>query len=416
MGLPKIEIVPLKPAVRSDAPVTLDVLIRIVPATPQVAVNRPPLNLGLVIDRSGSMDGRNKLTFAREAAVFAVQQLLPTDRISLTVFDDEVQTPVTNTVVENKAKIIETIRGIHSGGSTNLHGGWAEGSQQVRGGLVTGGLNRVILLSDGQANVGETNADAIGTDVHKAARSGVSTTAMGLGDDYNEKLLEAMANSGDGNYYYVESAGQLPGIFERELKELMGLSGNTVSLGLEPQSGVEIADTLNDLEKLSTGRYPLPNLIAGLPIYFVARLWVPALVTECELLRVRLAWTEPKSTVRHELYASLSLPTVPAAIWDALAPNADVQERAALLEVARFKKQAAEHLAKGDRAAASQGIDSARACCIAAPQTSEVGQELEAIGILVAQLEDGEDDKFNKHTTSQSHGRQRSKPMPWQGN
>jgi len=414
MSLPKIEIVPIKPAVRSDAPVTLDVLIRITPPTPQVAVNRPPLNLGLVIDRSGSMDGRNKLTFAKEAAIFAVQQLIPTDRVSLTVFDDTVQTPVTNTVVENKNKIIDTIQAIHSGGSTNLHGGWAEGSQQVRGGLVTGGLNRVILLSDGQANVGETNPDTIGTDVHKAARTGVSTTAIGLGDDYNEKLLEAMANSGDGNYYYVESAGQLPGIFERELKELMGLSGNTVSLGLEPQSGVEVGDTLNDLEKLPTGRFPLPNLIAGLPVYFVARLKVPALATERELLRIRLAWNEPKSTRRHELYASLSLPPVTAAIWDALAPNTEVQERVALLEIARLKKIAAENLAKGDRAAAMQNMCDARQSAASVPGSPELAMESDAIGILVAQLNESEDDKFNKFTTSQTHSRRRSKPMPWQ--
>ncbi len=411
MSQPKIEIVPLKPAVRSDAPVTLDVLVRITPATPQTAVNRPALNLGLVLDRSGSMDGRNKLTFAREAAVFAVQQLLPTDRVSVTVFDDQIQTLVPNGVVEDKSKIVGVIQAIHSGGSTDLHGGWAEGAKQVSGALVTGGLNRVIVLSDGQANVGETNPDTIGTAVHKVARTGVSTTTIGLGDDYNEKLLEAMANSGDGNYYYVESAGQLPAIFERELKELVGLSGHTVSLGVEPQNGVTVADALNDLDKLPTGRFQLPNLVAGLPVYIVLRLTVPPMAAEQELLRVRLAWNEPKSTTRHERYVGLRLPPVNAAVWDALTPDADVRERAALLELARLKKKAAEDLRRGDRVACEAGIDAARGICFAMPASAESAQESEALGILVAQLEAGDDEKFRKHSTSQSHMRRRSKPQ-----
>lgn len=410
MGRPNIELIPIKPAVRSDAAVTLDLLIRITPPAVTGTVNRPALNLGLVIDRSGSMDGRNKLTFAREAAVFAVQQLLPTDRVSVTVFDDAVQTPVPNAVVENRAKIIETIQAIRSGGSTNLHGGWVEGARQVSGSPVVG-LNRIILLSDGQANVGVTEPDAIATEVHKTARLGVSTTTIGLGDDYNEKLLEAMASSGDGNYYYVESAGQLPTIFERELKELMGLSGHTVSLGLEPQNGAALTDVLNDLDRLQTGRYQLPNLIAGLPTYVVVRLEVPAQATDRELLRVRLAWNQPKSTQRSECYASLSLPPVTAAIWDALNPHPEVRERAALLELGRMKKKAAQDLERGDRASAAAGIDACRSYCAAMPASPEMDIESAAIGILVAQLADGDDDKFQKGTTSQRYLRSKSRPI-----
>ncbi len=412
MSQPKIELVPLKPAVRSDADCTLDVLVRITPAVPQTALTRPALNLGLVLDRSGSMDGRNKLTFAREAAVFAVQQLVPTDRVSVTVFDDKVQTLFPSGVVENKAKIVETIQGIQSGGSTDLHGGWTEGAKQVGGALVAAGLNRVILLSDGQANVGETNPDTIGTAVHAAARTGVSTTTMGLGDDYNEKLLEAMANSGDGNYYYVESAGQLPAIFERELKELAGLSGHAVTLSVEPQNGVVVADCLNEFDKLPTGAHQLPNLIAGMPVSVVLRLTVPARPAERELLVVRLGWNEPKSDTRHERSVSLSLPPVNAAIWDALAPDAEVKERAALLELARIKKKAAADLARGDRAACLAGIGAAQSLCMAMAPSPESAQEADAIGILVAQLADGDDDKFTKHSSSQAHYRRKSKPQP----
>jgi Ca-activated chloride channel family protein len=123
----------------------------------------------------------------------------------VTIFDGQGQTIVPNTSAEDKGRVVELIQAVHPGGSTNLHGGWKEGGEQVGKNLVAGGLNRVLLLSDGLANVGETNLDAIATGVNRLAKEGVSTTTMGLGDDYNEDLLEAMAQSGDGNYYYIES-------------------------------------------------------------------------------------------------------------------------------------------------------------------------------------------------------------------
>src|SRR5205807_7762864 len=108
--------------------------------------------------------------------------------------------------------------------TTALHGGWREGGQQAREHLVPGGLNRVLLLSDGLANVGETNADVIATDVNRLAREGVGTTTLGVGDDYNEDLLTAMATSGGGKYYHIEPPQQLPDLSQTELRGLVPTS------------------------------------------------------------------------------------------------------------------------------------------------------------------------------------------------
>jgi len=408
MKQPEIEIIPIRGAVRSDAPVTLEVLLRITPPAPEVQVQRPALNLGLVLDRSGSMGSQNKIGFAREAAIYAVQQLLPTDRVSVTIFDDKVETIVPSTLGENKGRIVEVIQRVEPGGSTALYGGWQEGARQVGQHLLPASLNRVLLLSDGLANVGETNPDTIATDVNRLAREGVSTTTMGVGDDYNEDLMEAMARSGDGNYYYIESPKQLADLFQSELKGLMATFGNTVSLGIEPQEGVVLADVLNDLDRLPSGRLKLPNLVSGMPIIVVIRLNVPPAREERELCRFRLAWNAPKQPERRKMGVSLRLPSVDAATWEALAPALEVRERASLLLMARYKKQATLCLEREDLDGAVHALQEAKQVLASAPDTLQTRREAQALAEIEEHLTSGAWKKFLKHAKYQAHQRRRS--------
>lgn len=412
MRQPTVELISLRPAVRSDAPVTLDVLLKITPPTAELNAQRPALNLGLVLDRSGSMAAHNKINFAREAAIFAVQQLLPSDRVSVTIFDDKVETPIPNTVAEDKARIVEVIRNVHPRNSTALHDGWKEGGSQVTRHLLAKGLNRVLLLSDGLANVGETRPDAIATDVNRLVREGVSTTTMGLGDDYNEDLLESMAKSGDGNYYYIETPQQLADIFQTELQGLMATFGNGVSLAVEPQEGVAVADVLNDLDKNPDGQLKLPNLVSGMPIIVLVRLNVQPMNPERDLCRFHLTWDTPKEAGRQKLTITLRLPSVTSSIWDSLAPAVEVQERAALLLMARFKKEATRCLEQGDMEAAKRWLNEAKQILAGAPNTLEVQREADAFAQIEAYMESGEWMKFRKHAKYQSHQRRHSKPYP----
>jgi Ca-activated chloride channel family protein len=388
------------------------VLVKITPPEPEAKVQRPALNLGLVLDRSGSMATHNKITFAREAAVFVVQQLLPSDRVSVTVFDQQVQTLARNAPAKDKGRLADLIRGIQPGDTTALHGGWKEGATQVRRNLVPGGLNRVLFLSDGLANVGQTDPDGIASDVNRLAREGVSTTTLGLGDDYNEDLLEAMARSGDGNYYYIETPRLLADIFQTELHGLMATFGKTVSLGVEPQDGVTVAEVLNDLERLPTGRLKLPNLVAGMPLLVVVRLNVPPRTQEGEVCRFRLAWDAPKAQGRRQVRVGLRLPAVGTATWEALAGNVEVQERATLLQIARYKKEATRSLERGDPLGAARWVKEAKRLLATAPATPEMQREAQALAEVEEHLRTGAWMKCQKHAKYQAYQQQQSKPYP----
>jgi Ca-activated chloride channel family protein len=162
--------------------------------------------------------------------------------------------------VNYKNEIQKKIATIEPRGWTNLHSGWLEGSLQVSQHLQPQQLNRVLLLSDGLANAEETNPNTIAHHVQGLAQRGVSTTTLGLGEDYNEDLMELMAQSGDGNYYFIESPEQLNAIFQAELQGIMATIGQKVSLGIRPGANVVLLDVFNDLDKTEFGRYKLSNL------------------------------------------------------------------------------------------------------------------------------------------------------------
>jgi Ca-activated chloride channel family protein len=414
MSEPRIEIIPAKAAVGSDAAVVLEVLVRVTPPQPEVHFPRPPLNLALVLDRSGSMAGSKKMPFAREAASFVVRQLLPTDRVSVTVFDDRIETIVPNAPAADKPGLVRRIEQVGPRGSTDLHGGWVEGGRQAESQLAEGGINRVLLLTDGLANVGVTDPNTIATEARGLAARGVGTTTLGVGDDYNEDLLEAMASAGDGHYYFIESPAQLVDIFQTELHGLMAMLGQKVSLGLEPCGGAAVSDVLNDFEKAPTGRLMLPNLVVGMPVLVLVRLNVPPRPTAPDLLEVRLAWDDPREVGRRVARAALGwLPGVPLADWSALPVHPEVAELSALLMSARAQRESARAHERGDLVGSASYLAAARAYTAAAPPSPATVEELAALADLQEALDDAPAAYYRKLAKFRSHLRQRSQsPRP----
>ncbi|WP_249071087.1 macro domain-containing protein [Argonema antarcticum] len=243
-------------------------------------------------------------------------------------------------------------------------------------------LNRVILLSDGLANVGETNPDVIASDVNRLTKQGVSTSTMGIGDDYNEDLLETMARSGDGNYYYIQSPEQLPSIFQQELLGLMATVGTNVTLGIEPQNEVEMVEVLNQLDVNQNGRFRLPNLVIGNPVDVVVRLKVPAMREEIDLCYFRLSWNDPEQPQSQQVRVALRLPVVNAAQLEEFPFNSEVRQQAILMMTARAKKEAVKLVDGGNYLSASLVLQQTRQQLLNNPDLPMSEPEAEALADL----------------------------------
>lgn len=414
MSMPGIELIASRPAVCTDEAVSLDVLVRITPPKPEVHFQRPPINLALVLDRSGSMAGAKKMPYAREAAAFAIKQLLPTDRVSVTIFDEQIDTIVPGQAAADKAPILQKVAEISPRGSTDLHGGWTEGAKQAEAGRNGDGVNRVLLLSDGIANVGVTDPTTLATEARGWEARGITTTAMGLGADYNEDLLEAMANSGGGNFCHIDDPVQLADFFESELRGLVATIGQRVSLGIEPADGVVISDVLNDLDRLPTGRYKLSDLIVGMPLHVVVRLRIEprkAQVLPAPICSFRIAWDSPKGAGRQTMRVALDVPAMPIAAWTELPIHPDVKEQEKLLMAARAQKEAVAAMDRGDIAAARAMFQDAR-LATAALGTTWADEECEALALMEAELERGNVAASRKHANFRAYLRRQSKQSP----
>jgi len=380
-GQPVIRFRPLRPAVAADQSSALELLISI--ATPELPAElqarpRPPLNLALVIDRSGSMSGR-KLSYARKAARFLAGELTARDRLAIVAFDDEVTVVMPSTAVSDPQPFLAAINTIHSGGCTALFDGWLAGATQVANHLDPAALNRVLLLSDGQANEGLTDQRQIAEKVAGLTARGISTSAFGLGDGFDEDLMGAMASSGDGTLAFIESPGQLADLYASELQGLATTAGKRVSLGIRAKHGAELVDVLNDLDATEFGNFRLPNLRAGQELNVGVRLQLPAWAPNQELLSVRLAWDAPGSSERQSLIQSLTLPVMAAADLKELDADPAVAEQLALLKANRERRRAIEQLDLGDFDAADLTLASAAACFSAMPESELTTRELKLL-------------------------------------
>ncbi|GAC1419941.1 MAG: VWA domain-containing protein [Flavisolibacter sp.] len=198
-----------------------------------------PLNLSIVVDRSGSMAGE-KIEFAKKSAKRIIDRLDSSDYVSIIEYDNFIHVLQGATPDTNKKEIKSRIDKMASRGSTNLWGGTEKGYQEVMRNYKSGFINRVLLISDGQANVGITNPATIKFKVRQYRDSGISLSTFGVGLDYNELLMTQMAETGSGHYYFIDSANKMTLLFEKELASMFSLEVRKTKLKIWPPPGVQL--------------------------------------------------------------------------------------------------------------------------------------------------------------------------------
>ena len=200
---------------------------------------RVPINLAIVIDKSGSMSGQ-RIEKAREAAILAVNMLNENDTLSIVAYDSKARVIVPATKVDNRLRIIGLINeNIYAEGGTALFAGLSKGIKQVENQLTKDKVNRIILLSDGQANIGPSSVDELSQLAIIAAKKNIAITTLGIGSDYNELLMSSIASYSDGNHVFVNNSADLENVFVHEFTDLMSAIAQDVVITIQLKNGVK---------------------------------------------------------------------------------------------------------------------------------------------------------------------------------
>lgn len=363
----KLLLTPDRPALAAGHPTTLRILARIqAPEPSSDAAPRRPLHVAIVLDRSGSMSGA-PLDEAKRCARHMLYGLARGDRAAIIAFDDEVTRVASLTPATDKLALASALATIDSGGSTNLHGGWRAGADELAARLVGDDVHRVILLSDGCANAGETDLETIAGQCKALAQRGVSTSTYGLGNDFNESLMLAMASAGRGNAYYGQTAADLAEPFAAEFALLTSLCARGLVLKVQAPADVDIK-LRNDYAPVDGDplAWHLPDLAFASEAWALFEVTIDAGMTKSAgnvtlPITLSVQASTPDSTPLFLLASLPALSIVERAEWESMAADPLVVRRALELDAADAVVDVRAAIEANDWKRAQQLVDAAAA-------------------------------------------------------
>ena len=353
---------------------------------------RQPLNLSVVLDRSGSMADQGKIEFAKEALYKLIDQLGEEDILSVVIYDNEIEVLQGARRVRDKRQLKALIAEVYPRNSTNLGGGMIEAFRQVERNASRRYVNRVILLSDGLANQGITSSHELGRIARTYRSQSISLSAMGVGLDYNEDLMVSLAENGGGNYYFIEHPRSLAGIFENEFSSLSQLMAHNCHIELVLGEGVSVEDVVGYSFDARSGKC----IIALGDLYYD------------EQREIMVALSVPKGSGTRRI-ASGDLQLGGSTTWSGnvkgfatdirytsdeavVERNRDLetQSRADVAVSTRNVERALRLLDEGKNEEAKRSLDQAKSALTASPAAAVAGSAGEAIQSQVEALEEYE--------------------------
>lgn len=237
---------------------------------------RMPVNVAIVIDKSGSMQGE-KIEQARRAAVHAVERLRDSDIVSVITYDSSVSVVLPATKASDRASIVAKINGIQAGGNTALFAGVSKGAAELRKFLDSKRVNRVILLSDGLANVGPSSPAELEELGESLIKEGISVSTLGLGLGYNEDLMSRLALASSGNHVFIEDAENLVQVFQNEFDDVLSVVAQKIRIQVKLAEGIRPVRVLNYPADITGQKVSidLGQLYSNQERYFVLEVEVP---------------------------------------------------------------------------------------------------------------------------------------------
>lgn len=334
------------------------VLVELTAPAARRTLVRAPVNISIVLDRSGSMAGQ-KLGLAKQAVDEALRALDERDRFSLVVYDDQIDVVLESTHATAEAR--ETARHqlarIEARGSTNLAEGWLRGCEQIARHQQAEGVNRCLLITDGLANVGISDPAELEKHAAELRARGIVTSTFGIGEDFNEFLLKGMSLQGGGNFAFIATAAQIRDAITSEIGEVLDVVARDVKLLIHTRKDMQI-EPLNDFtcQRTSDGAsIDLRDLVSEQRVEVVLRLNFPYGEIG-ESLAVSLELADRDGAYR-AAPVDLSFEYADGRTNDLQPRDGDVDRRVAEQFAARAREAALEMNRRGDYKGANARLD-----------------------------------------------------------
>lgn len=344
---------------------------------------RTPIDVAFVLDHSGSMTGE-KLMLVKEAVHVALDHLSDKDRVALVVFNSSVDTlhPLAAVTAETKATIRRRLERIEANSTTNLSGGWLTGCQELatesesRTEEARHRPKRALLLTDGLANEGITEPYNLTKHATELRLRGITTTAIGVGQDFDEILLSGMTEAGGGTFQYIAHPRELSAFFAKEISDLLAITATSPRLRLTLPDGVH-AHLVNAFPAHRAGKtitVDLRDLAAGDEINLVFDIHTaPGEFSTSLRPSIKLSWTDAETNARTRFSREIDglLRASSHDVEDARA-NDDARAIVAIERAGRSQRDAIDLDRQGRYRESREAFNAGYANLLAAPDTEAI--------------------------------------------